>query len=59
MASVHRELDRANKGKKRPEKVGNVASAREAFGPQALQMLHRGGFEDRDSDSLLEEKLLR
>mmetsp|Transcript_36979 Transcript_36979/g.73193 ORF Transcript_36979/g.73193 Transcript_36979/m.73193 type:complete len:146 (-) Transcript_36979:42-479(-) len=60
MASVHRELDRLNKGKKKSsQKVGDVASAREAFGPQALQKLRPGGFEARDTDSLQEDKLLR
>merc|ERR1712151_1055372 len=59
MASVHRELDRTAKGKKKKEKVGDVASAREAFGPQALQKLRPGGFEARDTDTLMEDKLLR
>eukprot|EP00928_Gymnodinium_smaydae_P079108 TRINITY_DN63121_c0_g1_i1.p1 TRINITY_DN63121_c0_g1~~TRINITY_DN63121_c0_g1_i1.p1 ORF type:complete len:167 (-),score=31.36 TRINITY_DN63121_c0_g1_i1:92-592(-) len=58
MASVHRELDRTTKGKKK-NKVGDVASAREAFGPQAMQKLRPGGFEARDTDTLMEDKLLR
>mmetsp|Transcript_106485 Transcript_106485/g.301226 ORF Transcript_106485/g.301226 Transcript_106485/m.301226 type:complete len:143 (-) Transcript_106485:93-521(-) len=59
MASVHRELERNDKGKKKSKKVGDVASAREAFGPQALQKLRPGGFEARDTDTLQEDKLLR
>merc|ERR1719203_44318 len=59
MASVHRELDRSAKGKKKKERVGDVASARETFGPKALQKLRPGGFEGRDTDALLEDKLLR
>eukprot|EP00403_Amphidinium_massartii_P017980 CAMPEP_0178420178 /NCGR_PEP_ID=MMETSP0689_2-20121128/25995_1 /TAXON_ID=160604 /ORGANISM="Amphidinium massartii, Strain CS-259" /LENGTH=128 /DNA_ID=CAMNT_0020041645 /DNA_START=80 /DNA_END=466 /DNA_ORIENTATION=+ len=59
MVSVNRELDRQNKGKKKKEKVGDVASARAAFGPQALQKLRGGGFEGRDTDTLLEDKLLK
>mmetsp|Transcript_27223 Transcript_27223/g.62773 ORF Transcript_27223/g.62773 Transcript_27223/m.62773 type:complete len:145 (+) Transcript_27223:55-489(+) len=59
MVSVHREIDRQNKGKKKKEKVGDVASARAAFGPAALQKLRGGGFEGRDTDTLLEDKLLK
>merc|ERR1719414_1310977 len=61
MASVQRELERSNKGKKKRNStsVGDVASAREAFGPQALQKLRPGGFEGRDPDNLLEDKEFR
>mmetsp|Transcript_59525 Transcript_59525/g.166236 ORF Transcript_59525/g.166236 Transcript_59525/m.166236 type:complete len:161 (-) Transcript_59525:163-645(-) len=64
MASVDRELSRtAKKDKKgRREKIGDVASAREAFGPRALEMLQtgpggKGG--EANTDSLLEDRTMR
>eukprot|EP00747_Dinoflagellata_sp_TGD_P070595 gnl/TRDRNA2_/TRDRNA2_156663_c1_seq1.p2 gnl/TRDRNA2_/TRDRNA2_156663_c1~~gnl/TRDRNA2_/TRDRNA2_156663_c1_seq1.p2 ORF type:complete len:146 (+),score=30.61 gnl/TRDRNA2_/TRDRNA2_156663_c1_seq1:100-537(+) len=60
MASVERELSRKNKGKKKPEKIGDIGSARDAFGPAALQKLRpRGAEREGGSDSLIEELEMR
>eukprot|EP00927_Polykrikos_kofoidii_P078565 TRINITY_DN75383_c0_g1_i1.p1 TRINITY_DN75383_c0_g1~~TRINITY_DN75383_c0_g1_i1.p1 ORF type:complete len:159 (-),score=29.93 TRINITY_DN75383_c0_g1_i1:101-577(-) len=62
MASVERELERTAKRDKkgRREKIGDVASAREAFGPRALEMLQCGGKGgENGTDALIEDRILR
>mmetsp|Transcript_130035 Transcript_130035/g.236186 ORF Transcript_130035/g.236186 Transcript_130035/m.236186 type:complete len:133 (-) Transcript_130035:17-415(-) len=65
MASVDRELDRLaekeSKGKKKKasrNRIGDVATAREAFGPRALEM-HRPFGQTGELRELDDDKLLR
>merc|ERR1719313_2986277 len=62
MASVDRELERTakkdKKGKKK-EKIGDVASAREAMGPRAMEMLQCRTAGESGTDVLIEDRAMR